>query len=283
MANQPSLRQRKGAAAAAAETATAGAGAATTGPKGAPERRRVTIPDTGIGYVGITLTTDGSYGVGVRVEDIVKGDLAAKAGLQVNDVVVALNGQDVNEPSKAVRIMEDANGAALHIDFLKQAEAEKTSKVAAAERSARRRAMVGRFFGFIFWVVHKLVVTIVFLAGVLAIAYELAPQDYVKDPLDFILLPHLGFQPPEVGYDGRPIRRVIESKGEHRFASFLLATRRSPTPCIAPRSPFAPVALTAALHCVCVDVCVPSPSQTLRSRGWSPDGMRRRRRTCCCA
>lgn len=203
------VSRRKGAASTAeAAAATSQTPAADKG----PERRKATIPDTGAGYIGVTLTKEGAYGIGVRVEDLVATDLAAKAGIQVDDVIVALNGKDVSQPHKAIEFMEAANGEKLEIEYLKKPEAEKASKAAALARAARRRARVARFFGAIAWFLHKVLTLVVFLMGCAAILYDVLPQDYAKDPLDLFVLPFAGYAPPPIGYDGRPERRIYRSK-----------------------------------------------------------------------
>jgi hypothetical protein len=68
------------------------------------------------GFLGVTLV-DGPAGVGVRIESVDKGDLAAASGLCAGDVIVALNGEEVNNHAAAKGAINAASGKSLSIEY----------------------------------------------------------------------------------------------------------------------------------------------------------------------
>ena len=108
------LRQRKGAATARAPSAVA-----------KEEARSVTI-NKREGYLGVTLSNTPS-GVGVLVEEAVAADLIAAAGLKAGDVILRLNGREVNRHGDAIEILNSAPDVGLQIEYWTEAQAAKAT------------------------------------------------------------------------------------------------------------------------------------------------------------
>ena len=167
------------------------------------------------------------------VEDLEESDLVAKAGVQVGDVILALDGIAIDDHTAAIAYLNDVTGTVIEVTYSTAAEVAKAkAKAADAARKARikRRRKCCRV---VLAVLKYLVLGLSFTAISTYLAYNYLPQEWCKDPVDINAMPRLGFvkkwvpkahrdaftellpqlgEQPTMGFDGRPLRRVLKPK-----------------------------------------------------------------------
>jgi len=107
------------------------------------------------GYIGVTIQplTEGlaqSFGLkqakGALVNDVIKGGPAEKAGIRQGDVITALNGSEVKDPSHLQRLVAEAGvGKAAKISVFRNGKAlELNITLASADTAPKQRQSEGR-------------------------------------------------------------------------------------------------------------------------------------------
>ena len=181
------LRQRK------SVPAKPAAGAGTT-----PSTRTVKI-DTSDGHLGLTMS-DCKKVAGCEIDALHAADLCAKAGLKVGDVVTKVNGKAVTTHHEAFALINMTDGE-LCFEYMPKAAVKK----AVREQSMKKwRVLATVCKGF-----AAMLVAFLFVSPLL---YHYAPQELFMDHVDTHVLPHLGYEAPMPGYDGKPRKRVVRSK-----------------------------------------------------------------------